>query len=170
MSILTARFKATISFVDKRFEEVICMFAIALMASCTFLQFASRSFFGKSFAWPEELAIYCMAWAVYMGAAMCVRERGHLRIMIAVTKLPGHLPTVVVIFGDTLWLSFNLFMVFHGYEYIQLLWDQLYISPALHIDQKWPQMIVPIGFLLMSMRIIQSYYLWFKNGCQNFPT
>ncbi len=159
-----------ISFLDQKFEEVLCMFAVALMASCTFFQFAARSVFGKSFSWPEELAIYGMAWAVYMGAAMCVRERGHLRIMIAVTKLPEKMSTAVVIFGDLLWFSFNVFMVWYGYKYIHLLWDQVYISPALQIDQKWPQLIVPLGFALMSLRMVQCYYSWFRDGCEGFPT
>jgi C4-dicarboxylate transporter DctQ subunit len=60
-------------------------------------------------------------------------------------------------------------MVRYGYQYIALLWDQAYISPALEIDQKWPQAIIPIGFALMTVRMIQFYYRWFRDGARGLP-
>ncbi|MBU2578102.1 TRAP transporter small permease [Patescibacteria group bacterium] len=170
MKAFHAYFKAAVRVIDQRLEEIICMFAVSLMASCTFLQLSVRSIFGKSFAWPEELAVYGMAWAMYMGAAMCVRGRGHIRIMIAVNAFPEHMATFFVVLGDILWMAFNIFMVWHGYKYIELLWNQVFISPALHIDQKWPQMIVPLGYALMSVRMVQCYYSWYKGGFKGYPT
>lgn len=155
--------------IDQKFEEVICYFALSAVAVCVFLQASVRIVFGTALAWPEEIAIYGMAWLVYMGAALSVRERAHLRIMIGVTKLPRPVAMTLIILGDCLWVAFNIFMVWHGYKYIELLWNQLYISPALQINQKWPQAIVPIGFGLMTVRIFQVYYAWLRNGARGLP-
>ncbi len=158
-----------IQLIDDRFEEIICAISFSMVAICVFLQFCVRAFFGSAMAWPEELAIYGMAWGVYMGSSMCVREKAHLRILLVVNSLPRKLAISVIGFGDLCWLIFNLFMVVVGFDYIGLLWEQEFISPALSIDQKWPQSIIVIGYLMMSFRIIQHYILWIKNGCPELP-
>jgi TRAP-type C4-dicarboxylate transport system permease small subunit len=159
----------SLKFIDQKFEEIICYFAISAIAICVFLQAIVRIVFGTALAWPEEIAIYGMAWFVYMGASLSVRERAHLRIMIGVVKLPKPAAMTLIILGDCMWVAFNIFMVWHGYKYIELLWNQLYISPALQIDQKWPQAIVPLGFALMTVRIFQVYYSWIKKGAKDLP-
>ena len=158
-----------ITFIDLKFEEIICYVAISATAICVFLQVCIRVVFGTALAWSEEIAIYGMAWTVYMGASLCVREKSHIRILLGVKALPPKLGLIVIIFGDCLWAGFNIFMVRYGYEYIALLWDQVYLSPALEIDQKWPQAIIPLGFFLMTFRMIQFYYRWLRDGAQGLP-
>ena len=92
--------------IDQKFEEIICYFALSAVAVCVFLQAAVRIVFGTALAWPEEIAIYGMAWLVYMGASLSVRERAHLRIMIGVEKLPRPAAMTLIIFGDCLWVAF----------------------------------------------------------------
>ena len=43
-------------------------------------------------------------------------------------------------------------------------WQDEYRSPALNIDQKWPYMCLILGFGLMTVRLFQVYYRWFKFG------
>lgn len=154
---------------DKYFEEVICAIGLSLIAICVFLQFATRFVFGSGIAWPEEVAVYAMVWSMYIGACMCVREKAHMRILLGVQRLPTRMGLAVIIFADFIWLAFNIFMIFVGMDYIFLLIDQPMLSPALGIDQTWPQSIIPFAFALMSFRIIQHYILWFRSGCQGFP-
>lgn len=154
---------------DKYFEEVVCAIGLSLIATCVFLQFVTRFFFGSAMAWPEEVSAYAMAWSMYIGACMCVREKGHMRVLLGVKRLPRRLGIPVIMFADLLWFGFCVFMVFIGADYISLLIDQPMISPALGVDQRWPQSIIPFGFGLMAFRIIQHYILWFKGGCSDLP-
>ncbi len=158
-----------ITFIDLKFEEILCYLAISATAISVFLQACVRVIFGTALAWCEEIAVYGMAWGVYMGASLCVREKAHIRILLGVKALPKKSGLVLLIFGDCLWVGFNLFMVVFGYKYIALLWDQVYLSPALEIDQKWPQAIIPLGFALMTFRMFQFYYRWLRNGAQGLP-
>lgn len=160
---------ALVKWLDVYLEEVICAISLSAVALCVFAQFVVRCVFGSAMAWPEEVAIYGMVWAMYMGASMCVREKAHMRILLAVKALPYKMSVAVIVFADFTWLVFNLFMVVIGIEYIELLVEQPMISPALGIDQRWPQSIIPIGFGLMAFRIIEHYYYWFKEGCPDFP-
>ena len=48
-------------------------------------------------------------------------------------------------------------------------WQDRYQSPALGIEQKWPYMCLILGFGLMTVRIVQVYYLWLKHGVPIIP-
>jgi C4-dicarboxylate transporter DctQ subunit len=110
-----------------------------------------------------------MVWAVYMGAAVAVRERAHLRILDGVLKLPRAIGAGIIVTADLLWLAFNILMVALGLQYLQLLWQRTFVSPALGIDQKWPQMCVMLGFLLMIVRLFQIYYRWSRRRFKGYP-
>ena len=158
-----------IKWLDTYFEEVICSIGIATVATCVFLQFAVRFFFGTGLAWTEELAVYGMVWSMYIGACMCVRAKAQMRILILVQRLPRVLSLSMVILADFIWFGFNIFMVFVGVDYVALLIEQPMISPSLGIDQSLPHIIIPFAFGLMSFRIIQFYVQWIKDGCQDLP-
>lgn len=150
-------------------EEVVAIAALCLIAVCVFAQVISRYIFGTAITWTEELSSFAMVWAVYMGAAVAVRDQFHIRIMLVVEYLPRSLGLALVIFGDILWMIFCAIMLVVGWEYVSLLWSLVYVSPSLGIDQKWPQSIVVIGYALIVFRAIQSYVRWNAGGREGLP-
>lgn len=154
---------------EQRFEEACSCFCLSVMASCVFAQVVARYVFDTAITWTEELSGFAMVWAVYMGASLAVRERFHIRIVIGVVSLPRPLAVAVIILSDLCWMAFNIFMIWYGIEYLIVLWERVYISPSLHIDQKWPQMIVALGYTLMAVRLTQVYVLWIRDGRRELP-
>ncbi len=69
-------------------EDWICLGFFWLMASLVFLQFFSRYVLNDSFAWTEELAVYCLMPVVFIGAAMCVRRVRHIQVNLLYRYLP----------------------------------------------------------------------------------
>ncbi len=161
-------FKA-LKFVDTHFEEVLCFIGISCIAICVFLQFMIRLTLGSALAWPEEIAIYGMAWSMFLGACLCVRQKAHMRILLLIKKLPRKIGLSLLVFGDILWFFFCIFMCLVGVEYIKQLLEYTMISPSLEIDQAYPQSIIPFAFGLMAFRILQLYYTWFREGCPDLP-
>ena len=82
-----------------RLEEVLAQLAIVLVALCVFAQVVSRYAFDTAITWTEELAGFSMVWAVYMGAAMAVRDRFHIRILFVVEALPRPLGLTAILVG-----------------------------------------------------------------------
>ncbi len=156
-------------YLERHFEETIASACLALIAVCVFLQVVLRYGFGTALTWTEELAGMCMAWAVYMGAALGVRERFHIRILVGVFALPKVLQLPLVLLADACWMLFNLLMVWFGLEYVELLWTRTSISPAMGIDQFWPQSIIVIGYALITVRLIQIYVNWWRGGRKDIP-
>ena len=83
--------------------------------------------------------------------------------------LPRKLALFFVVLADLIWLVFNLFMIRVSIEYLGVLWERTSTSPSLGIDMVWPESIVLIGFVLMTLRLVQIYVLWYANGCTELP-
>lgn len=150
-------------------EEWVAQFALCLIAACVFAQVISRYIFGTAITWTEELAGFAMVWAVYMGAAVAVRDRFHIRILFVVEAMPRRLALGAILLGDLLWLGFCALMLVVGWDYIALLWQREYVAPSLGIDQKWPQSIVVIGYAAIVARIFEIYIRWAASGGHGLP-
>ena len=154
---------------ERHFEELICCVCLAVMAVCVISQVIARYAFSVALHWTEEVAAMSMVWAVYMGAVLCVRERYHIRIVVAVKALPERFGRYVIFVADLLWAFFCLLMVKVAWDYLSVLLQYTTRSPSLGIDQFYPQSILIIGYALMLIRLIQTYVHWWREGAHGLP-
>lgn len=158
-----------LKWLERNFEELICCTGIAIIACCVFAQVVARYVFEIALRWTEEVAAMSMVWAVYMGASLCVRERFHIRIFVAVKSLPERYGRIVIFIADLLWAFFCLLMLKVSVDYLAVYWKFTSRSPSLGIDQFYPQSIVFIGYALMLIRLIQTYWHWYHDGANGLP-
>jgi TRAP-type C4-dicarboxylate transport system permease small subunit len=158
-----------LKWLERNIEELICCSCIAIIAICVFLQVLARYVFEVALHWTEETASIAMVWAVYTGASLCVRERFHIRILVAVQSLPPRMGRFVIFTVDLLWALFSVFMIWVGWDYLYVLWRFTERSPSLGIDQLYPQSILIIGYALMLLRLIQTYLQWYRDGADGLP-
>ncbi|MCY4304451.1 MAG: TRAP transporter small permease [Aestuariivita sp.] len=158
-----------LKWLERYFEELICCVCISIIAIAVFSQVVARYIFEIALHWTEETAAICMVWAVYMGASLCVRERFHIRIMIAVQALPIRFGKIIIITADLFWAFFCLLMIRVGWDYLFVFWRFTETSPSLGINQFYPQTILVIGYILILLRLIQTYFLWHRNGRSGLP-
>lgn len=151
-----------VNFLDKYLEESLCSLCLIIMSCCIMLQVLLRFVFSEASAWAEELAIIGMVGGVYFGAALGVKNKAHLRIVVVVKLMPRFMQTPMIMLADLLWLGFMTFLLFQSARWMQLLFETNYIMPGLGIQQRWPQLIVPVALVLMILRMGQVYYRWFK--------
>lgn len=161
--------KTIFVFLEKRFEEIICSICLFTMATCIFMQVILRYFFSAASAWAEEVAVYSMIGAVYFGAALAIRERAHIRIVMGIQSLPKKVAAVAIIISDLAWFGFLVLLFYEGTIWIRLLFKMTFISPGLGIEQKWPQMAVPFTLVLMMLRMVQVYYRWITGKDKGLP-
>jgi len=140
-----------------------------IIAVSVFSQVIARYIFEVALHWTEEVAAVSMVWAVYMGASLCVRERFHIRILVAVKALPVMMSRGVIFLADILWALFCLFMLRITWDYLGVMWKFPTISPSLGINQFYPQTILFIGYSLMVIRLIETYWHWYQDGANGLP-
>lgn len=158
-----------LKWLERNFEELICCTGLVVIAVSVFSQVVARYVFHVALHWTEEAASISMVWAVYMGASLCVRERFHIRIIVAVKALPLGFGRSVIFIADILWALFCIFMVKVSWDYLAVLWKFPSHSPSLGINQFYPQSILVIGYGLMLIRLIQSYHTWWRDGADGLP-
>jgi len=154
---------------ERHLEELICCSCLVVIAVSVFSQVVARYIFEVALHWTEEVAAISMVWAVYMGASLCVRERFHIRILIAVQSLPTRLGRYTIFIADICWAFFCLFMIRVSWDYLAVMWKFTSHSPSLGINQFYPQSILFIGYALMLIRLAQSYWSWYKDGAEGLP-
>ena len=154
---------------ERHFEETLACIGLVVVVACVFLQVVMRYVFHSALQWTEEIAAIGMVWAVYMGAALGVRERFHIRILAGVMLLPRPIARAVIILADLIWLGFSVLMVQFAFEYLAVLWQHTSRTPRLGIDEFYPQSIVLIGYALMIARLLQLYAAWIRGGCRGLP-
>ena len=162
-------FKKIFNFLESKFEELFACIALVIISLCVIFQVISRYVFNFGMTWTEELAGFAMPWAIYMGAALGVRERFHIRILVGVRSLPMLTQYLIIFAGDFLWLAFNIFMIKYGIDYLKIMWEFPVISQTLSISNFWPETIVVIAYSLMLLRLVQIYVKWFRDGRNGLP-
>lgn len=146
------------------FEEWTSAFLVGVMIICLVIQVFIRFAFGSALAWTEELSRYSFIWAVYIGAALCVKRRIHVRITAQFLKLDTNWRLFFLILCDSIWIIFNIFIVINSVQVILDGLDFPEISPTLGIVKSWVEAIIPFSFALMSWRLVEQYYSHWRNG------
>jgi TRAP-type C4-dicarboxylate transport system permease small subunit len=159
----------SLRWLERHFEELICCTCLVIIAVAVFAQVLARYIFEIALHWTEETASMAMVWAVYTGASLCVRERFHIRIMVAVHSLPTRFGRYVIFLADGLWALYCIFMVRVSIDYLHVFWRFPEVSPSLGINQFYPQTILVIGYALMLIRLIQTYTGWWRDGAVGLP-
>jgi C4-dicarboxylate transporter DctQ subunit len=156
---------------ERHFEEAFAGLALVLMSTLVFCQVVARYVFNKSFSWTDEIAVYCLIWFIYVSASWAVRERAHIRVMSFIEIMPRALSRWLIYLSDAIWLAFAVFLTWQGILLNESLWKRSYVSPALGIEQKWPYLIVAVGFGMMVLRLVQLYvrHIWYGESLLEAP-
>ena len=151
-------------FLDQCLEEIVAGTGLVVMTGLVFAQAVMRYAFNAPMSWPDEIATYCMIWSVYLSASWAVRERSHVRVLNLSQMLPEPFSLWFIGLSDLIWLGVSLFICWQGILLFVSLDQQRYVSPVLGIDQKWPYLVIAVGFGLIGLRLIQIYYRCFRYG------
>ncbi|MEH3086336.1 MAG: TRAP transporter small permease [Xylophilus ampelinus] len=123
------------------------------MAALVFVQFFTRYVLNDSFAWTEELAVYCLIAVVFIGSAMCVRTCRHIQVDILYRYLPPPAGRALSTAVDAVRTAFFAYAAWLCVRYIQLIGDE----PMTTIDWNKTHVywLAALGFALMAARSCQ---------------
>lgn len=123
------------------------------MCACVFLQFFTRYVLNDSFAWTEEIAIYCLVAIVFLGSAMCVRMSRHIHVDFIYRYLGVKQARLLATLVDVIRIVLFSYLAVLVWRYAEIIHDERMTT----ID--WPKfpffMMVFAAFILMALRSIQ---------------
>lgn len=143
-------------------EDWICLAFFWLMAGLVFLQFFSRYVLNDSFAWTEELAVYCLMPVVFIGAAACVRRSRHIQVNLLYRYLPpraGRAASTLVdvvntaCFAYVAWLMARFAFAMNDEPMTTIEWKKSHVY--------W---LAFAGMALMALRSLQASWIHWRQG------
>ena len=150
--------------VYRNFEQYFCAFLMLLVVFCLGAQVFFRFVLNASLTWSEELSRFAFIWLVYMGAVLGAKERIHIRVTAFHRLLPVGIRGWVIPAADLFWVAINLVFAWQGALQVTHLLRFSYISPALQWNMAFIYAVVPLGFLFMSLRIVEGHWRDWRNG------
>jgi TRAP-type C4-dicarboxylate transport system permease small subunit len=135
------------------FEDWVALVIFWLMCGCVFLQFFTRYVLNNSFAWTEEIAIYCLVAVVFVGSAMCVRLSRHIQVDLMYRYLPARAGRIMATLVDLARIGVLLYLAALVWRYASIISDEM--MTTIQFPKQPVFMVVFAGFILMALRGIQ---------------
>ena len=125
---------------------------LVLNVALILLAVVTRYVLRSSLMWTEELARYCLIYAVMIGAGAALRKGDHMAIEFVERRLPAPVATAVTWVKRTLSLSVFALMTYRGWLLASKAWGTRTLG--LGIPRAVPLLSVPIGMSLLLVQYV----------------
>lgn len=133
-----------------------------LMCLCVFLQFFTRYVLNNSFAWTEEIAIYCLVAVVFLGSSMCVRLSRHIHVDFLYRYLSPFAGRAMATFVDIIRTALFIYLAVLVWRYASIIDDER--MTTIDFPKSPFFMLVMVAFVLMALRSVQVMIGNLKRG------
>lgn len=143
--------------IQQNLEKVAAVVLLGIMAAFAFLNVITRYFIQYSFASTEEIEVACLVWLTMLGAAAGFRRGIHLGFNLLELRVP-RLRRILFPLASILTMVTVAIIVYISYFQIQ---DELALnitSEALDIPQWLYTLAIPVGGILIILRVAEAWY------------
>lgn len=128
-----------------------CMLAImGITVVAVFMRYALND----PLQWVEEILVALFLWAIMLGAASAMKNRGHVSIDAFVVILPRKAQHAVQLFNDIVTIVVLITIAVLGYQLAMGATDK--ITPILQISYKYIDIAVPVGACWMALHVVRN--------------
>jgi C4-dicarboxylate transporter DctQ subunit len=128
--------------------------ALIVGAGINFANIIGRYFFHASIEWAEEVMLYLMLASVFLGGAAASLRGAHISMDIVLKGFSPRGRRVLGFINDAIFLAVAATVIWLAVPVIAQLIEFDQRSEAARIPVAYPQMLIPIGFLLMAIGTI----------------
>jgi C4-dicarboxylate transporter DctQ subunit len=152
----------------ERLEEGFIALLLAGMTLLTFTQVVLRYGFNTGFVWALEANTYMFGWLILFGISYCVRVHAHIGIDILVKALPAATQRVVGLIAIAFCALYAGLMLYGAWFYIDRLMRLGITGEDILVPRWLLTIIMPIGFLLLLIRLLEQAYLILAGKAKGF--
>lgn len=134
-------------------EDWVALAIFWLMCGSVFLQFFTRYVLNNSFAWTEEIAIYCLIAVVFLGSAACVRMSRHIHVDFLYRMISPGAGRVLATLVDVARIVIFAYLALLVWRYSSLIHDER--MTTIDFPKSPVFLLVFASFVLMSLRGVQ---------------
>lgn len=130
---------------------------VGIMAAIVSYAVIARYLFNRPVGWSEEISIYLMIWAIFLGAAYTLKHNGHIGVDLLLSNLSNRLK---LIFHGLHYVTGTILMSVLFYKGIELIQLSLMLENR-SLDLNFPifiaQLSIPVGAALLILQMIVKF-------------
>lgn len=154
--VLATNAKSKLRLIWENLELSICLATMIAMTVIVFAQVVGRYVFSYSFSWSEEVARFLIVWVTFGGSAYAFRKGAHIGVTAVVNALPENLSFYVKFLSRILTIIFFIVLGYYGWEHTAHQFAIGQVAPATRLPVAIPYSAIPIGSLLVILRLIDQ--------------
>lgn len=137
----------------ERTETFVLVLVLGIMVIFAFLQVVLRNIFNEGILWGDILLRHLVLWVGFLGASLATREQKHINIDIFSRFLSDKGKLIIRLFTNLFSVYICYLLADAGWTFVQ---DEQMMGTEIFTDiPAWYfQIIIPIGFILMSFRFL----------------
>ncbi len=140
---------------DEHLEEWILVVTYTLMLLIATAQVFFRYVINFSLSWSQDLLTYMFIWSVFIGVALAVKKRRHIRVELIHIVIPDKWKKWVNVFANLVFMAFCLIVSYYSIiKVYKLIFVNPQISESTGLSMWMIQIAVPLGLLLTVYRLI----------------
>ncbi|MPZ12327.1 MAG: TRAP transporter small permease subunit [Kiloniellaceae bacterium] len=148
--------REVLRWLDENAERWMLLFLYSFIVLVIAIEVIRRFVLMYSSVWGEETARYAFIYLVWIGAAVAVRDRAHIRIDVITHMLPPRGAALVYLLADLLTVALACFAIYWSLDPVLVSWKYGNVTDGLRIIRVWFLLAVPFGFAIMLLRLVQS--------------
>jgi len=150
--------REAVKWLDENGERWLLLFLYSFIVLVIATEVVRRFVLLYSSVWGEETARYAFIYLVWIGAAVAVRDRAHIRIDVITHMLPPRGAALIYLLGDLLTVALACFAIYWSLDPVLVSWKFDNVTDGLRIVRVWFLIAVPFGFTVMLIRLGQSIW------------
>lgn len=119
-----------------------------------FVQVVLRKGFNYSISWSEEVSRMMIAWFIFIGSSMAVKENAHVSMDVLATILTGRVKIIIDIIVNIVNIIFCIMIINAGIGMIKSAMEIGSMATSIRIPLYIPYASVPVGMFLMLVRYV----------------
>lgn len=142
---------------DQNAERWLLLVFYVMLVLTMAIEVLRREVFSYSSIWGEEVVRYSFIYLAWVGAAVAVKERVHIRIDAIMHYLGPRPKALLYIFGDLVMFVVAIIALYWSFEAVHVSAKFGSVTDGLRVSRVWALMAVPLGFSLLMLRLVQSF-------------
>jgi TRAP-type C4-dicarboxylate transport system permease small subunit len=151
-------FMDTLRKIDQNAERWLLLTFYVMLVVTMAVEVLRREIFAYSSIWGEEMVRYSFIYLAWVGAAVAVKDRAHIRIDVVMHYLGPRPKALLYMLGDIVMMIVAVIALYWSYEAMHVSYKFGSVTHGLRVSQVWFLFAVPLGFFLMIWRLMQSFY------------
>ena len=159
----------SMSSIEKYFEPVVIVSALAAVVVLVFANVIARFAFSTSIPWAGELARLSFVYMIYFGVAYAIRGRRHMRVTVLVDLARPQLRRILLITAELVFLVYSATVCWLGVVITQQAVERSKILSA----TQWPTAVLYAAIILSGglsvLRLVQEIRRMLREPIVDLP-